>query len=117
MVPLVHLSYVPSVCATLFKVKIGIIMLLTPLETGILTNERALMFYYSKLKSRAVASGFSIPSLTEFPGYAPTEMLKNDEISTVDAGYVHALRILIPVNPTYYGSTSPVWTFAGTIVA
>ena len=92
-------------------------MLLTPLPAGILTNERAIMFYYSRLKTQAVAGGFAVPSLTEFPGYAPTEMLKNDEISTVDAGYVHALRLLIPVNPAYYGSVNPVWTFAGTIVA
>ena len=92
-------------------------MLLTPLAAGILTNERALMFYYTRLKTQAVAGGFAVPQITEYPGYAPSEMLKNDEIPSVDGGYIHALRILIPVNPTYYGSSSPVWSFAGIIVA
>lgn len=92
-------------------------MLLTPLATGILTNERALLFYYSRLKTQAVSGGFAVPQITEYPGYAPSEMLKNDEISTVDGGYVHALRILVPVNPSYYGSAQPVWNFAGVIIA
>jgi len=91
-------------------------MLLTALGAGVTTNERALLFYYTRLRTQAVAGGFSVPSLTEFPGYAPTEMLKNDDIPTVDGGYVQALRILIPVNPSYYGSASPIWNFAGIII-
>jgi len=91
-------------------------MLLTPPAVGVNTNERAILFYYTRLLAQAVQGGFAIPSLTEFPGYAPTEQLTHNGISTVDAGYVQALRILIPVNPQFYGSPSPVWNFAGIIV-
>jgi len=91
-------------------------MLLSPLPPGILTNERAVMFYYSALRTQAVSGGFAIPSLVEYPGYAPSEMLSHNEISTVDAGYVHALRLLIPVNPAFYGASSPVWEYSGVIV-
>jgi len=91
-------------------------MNLTPLAAGVSTNERALLFYYTRLLTQAVSGGFAVPSLTEFPGYAPTEQLTNNGIATVDGGYVQALRILIPVNPTFYGSASPVWNFAGIII-
>ena len=94
-------------------------MLLTPLPTDVTTHEQNILWSFTKLKTALAAATLSVTNpkqVIESQGYYASEIISIQEIASVDGGPRHILRILMPVKPEYYGSSNPVWKFAGVIV-
>lgn len=91
-------------------------MLLTTRPAGVTTHEENLMWSVAELIRGQHASGAVPTQITEANGYYPSDIITTTPIRTVDGGYRHVVRVLMPINPLYYGSTTPVWDFAGNIV-
>ena len=91
-------------------------MLLTTRPATVLTHEENLMWSFTELVRAQNSSGTAPTQITEANGYYPSDVLTSTPIRTVDGGYRHVLRVLMPVSPLYYGSTTPVFKFAGNIV-
>ena len=91
-------------------------MLLTPRPTTVTTHEENLMWSFTELLRGQNQSGTAPVQITESNGYYPSDILTATPIRSVDGGYRHILRILMPVSPLSYGSSTPVYEFAGNIV-
>lgn len=91
-------------------------MLLTPRSTTVTTHEENIMWSVSELIQGQHANGLAPTQITEANGYYPSDVITVTPIRTVDGGYRHVVRILMPVDPLYYGSSTPVYEFAGNIV-
>ena len=51
----------------------------------------------------------------EAEGYYASDVISIQEISPPIGPPRHIIRILVPVNPEYYGASQPVWEFAGAL--
>ena len=92
-------------------------MLLTPKPASVDTFEENISWSVAQLIMAQAASGTLPLQITEQGGYFASDVISVLPIRTVDGGYRHVIRILMPVNPGYYGSNIPVWEFVGQIVA
>jgi hypothetical protein len=93
-------------------------MLLTATPPGITTHEQNILWSLSELRKQLYSQSTSTAhphQVIEAQGYYPSDVVAIQEIRSVDGGSRHVLRVLMPVSPDYYGSASPVWTFAGEI--
>jgi hypothetical protein len=94
-------------------------MILGTIPPEIQTKEAMIVWAFSGLRS-ALKDSVPTPQypekITEAAGYFPSDILAVQELSTIDGGERHIIRILMPVDPQYYGSTTPVWQFVGTVV-
>lgn len=94
-------------------------MLLGTIPPEILTKEALIVWAFAELRAAQVAA-IDSPAypkqITETHGFFPGDTLSIQDIHTVDGGYRHILRAVIPVDPAYYGSPNPVWQFAETLV-
>lgn len=91
-------------------------MLLTTRPAAVTTHEENLLWSFTELLRASNSSGAAPTQVTEANGFYPSDVLTTTPIRTVDGGYRHILRVLMPVSPLYYGSSTPVWDFAGNIV-
>lgn len=91
-------------------------MILTTRPSTVTTHEENLMWSLTELIRAQHASGTAPTQITEANGYYPSDVITTTPIRTVDGGYRHVVRVLMPINPQYYGSTTPVYEFAGNIV-
>lgn len=91
-------------------------MLLTPKPLSVDTHEENIMWSVAELVKAQAASGVLPLQITEQGGYYPSDTISAVPIRTVDGGYRHVVRILMPVNPGFYGSNIPVWEFVGQLV-
>ena len=94
-------------------------MLLGTVPPEILTKEAMLVWCFATLRAAqtiAVASPEFPKQVTETSGFFPGDNITIQDLHTVDGGYCHVLRCVMPVDPAYYGSSSPVWQFAETLV-
>lgn len=90
-------------------------MLLTPKPSTVATHEQNIVWSITELIKAQNNSGYLPTQITEANGYYPSDIVSVVPIRTVDGGYRHVLRILMPVNPGYYGAAFPVWQFVGDI--
>ena len=91
-------------------------MLLTPKPASVDTHEENILWSVAELMKAQAASGTLPLQITEQGGYFASDVISVLPIRTVDGGYRHVIRILMPVNPGDYGSNIPVWEFVGQIV-
>lgn len=91
-------------------------MLLTPKPASVTTHERNILWSVAALIGAQASSGLLPPKIIEADGYFPADIVQVTPIRTVDGGYRHVVRVLMPVNPAFYGSTIPVWEFVGDII-
>jgi len=93
-------------------------MLLTPRPPEIITHEQNILWSFAQIKT-ALAAAAAAPEypkqVIEAMGFFASEVVSIQEISSVDGGPRHVLRVLMPVTPDYYGSSNPVWKFAKSI--
>lgn len=92
-------------------------MQLTPKPLSVDTHEENILWSTAELIKAQAASGVLPLQITEQGGYYASDVISVTPIRTVDGGYRHVVRILMPVNPGFYGSNIPVWEFVGQIVA
>ena len=93
-------------------------MLLPPTRpTSVTTHERNIIWSVAEL-IKAQAAGGALPlQITEQYGYFPSDTISALPVRTVDGGYRHVIRLLMPINPGFYGSNIPVWEFVGQLIA
>lgn len=91
-------------------------MILTPRPATVTTHERNIIWSVSSLIGVQAASGLQPPKIVEADGYYGSDIVQVTPIRTVDGGYRHVVRVLVPVNPAFYGSNIPVWEFVGDII-
>jgi hypothetical protein len=95
------------------------IMLLGTVPPEVLTKEAMIVWAFATLR-QAMNDAPDSPAypkrITETAGFFPSEVIQIQELSTVDGGPRHILRVVMPIDPNYYGSSSPVWQFAETLV-
>jgi hypothetical protein len=92
-------------------------MLLTTKPATVLTHEQNILWSFSEL--RRMLNGQPVNDtaprrVVETEGYYASDVLSVAEIGA-HVEPRHALRILIPVKPGFYGASQAVWEFAGTI--
>lgn len=93
-------------------------MLLPPTRpSSVDTHEENIMWSVAELIKAQASSGVLPLQITEQAGYFPSDTIGATPIRTVDGGYRHVVRILMPVNPGFYGSNIPVWEFVGQLVS
>lgn len=81
------------------------------------THEENIVWSVAELMKAQASSGTLPLQITEQAGYFPGDTISATPIRTVDGGYRHVIRILMPVNPGFYGSNIPVWEFVGQLVS
>lgn len=91
-------------------------MLLTPKPSTVTTHERNIIWSVSSLISAQANSGLQPPKIIEAEGFFASDIVQVTPIRSVDGGYRHVVRLLVPVNPAYYGAALPVWEFTGDII-
>lgn len=94
-------------------------MLMTPRPLDITTHEENILWSFTQIKTNLSAATISTQypkQIIEAQGYYASEVVSVQEISSVDGGPRHILRILMPVVPAYYGSSNPVWKFVRSII-
>lgn len=91
-------------------------MLLTPKPASVTTHEENIMWSVCSLISAQANSGLQPPRIIEADGYFASDIVQVTPIRTVDGGYRHVVRLLMPVNPAFYGAAIPVWEFVGDII-
>lgn len=91
-------------------------MLLTPKPPAVTTHERNIIWSAATLIGTQASSGLLPPKVIEAEGYFPSDIIQITPIRTVDGGYRHVVRLLMPVNPAFYGAAIPVWEFTGDII-
>lgn len=91
-------------------------MLLTPRPSEVTTHEMNILWSVATLIQAQANSTTPPPRIIEAEGYFPSDIISVTPIRTVDGGYRHVTRLLMPVNPAFYGSAIPVWRFVGDIV-
>lgn len=92
-------------------------MLLTTRPATVTTHERNIVWSVSTLIAAQANSGLQPPKIIEADGYFPSDIIQVSPIRTIDGGYRHVTRILVPVNPAFYGAAIPVWEFVGDIIS
>lgn len=92
-------------------------MLLPTPPASVDTCEEMIMFCVSKIIQAQAAAGSLPLQITEQYGYFPSDTVTSVPLRTVDGGYRQVVRLLIPVNPGYFGSNIPIWEFTGQLVA
>lgn len=80
------------------------------------THERNIIWSVATLIATQSNSGLLPPKIIEADGYFPSDIIQVTPIRTVDGGYRHVVRLLVPVNPAFYGAAIPVWEFTGDII-
>lgn len=91
-------------------------MLLTPRPVTVTTHERNIIWSVASLIGVQANSGLQPPKILEAEGYFASDIVQVTPIRSVDGGYRHVVRVLVPVNPAFYGSNIPVWEFVGDII-
>ena len=91
-------------------------MLLSAKPPEVLTNESMIMFLYCKILNEQANAGVAPIQITEGYGYYPSETLSAIPVRTVDGGDRQIIRILMPVDRRYFGSSNPIWEHTGIIV-
>lgn len=94
-------------------------MIIGTIPPDIATMEQLITWGVSELRrelSEANPSAQYPQRITEAQGYFPSEVIAIQEISTIDGGSRHILRILMPVAAAYYGANQPVYQFCGQIL-
>jgi hypothetical protein len=74
------------------------------------------MWSLTELIKAQHSSGTAPTQITEANGYYPSDVITCTPIRTVDGGYRQVVRILMPMSPLYFGSSTPAYEFAGNIV-
>lgn len=92
-------------------------MLLGTKPASVDTHEENIAWSIAMLIQGQAVSGSLPLQVTEQYGYFPSDTITATPIRTVDGGYRHVMRVLMPINPAFYGSNIPVWEFVGQIVA
>lgn len=92
-------------------------MLLTPFPVEVTTNEAGIMFLVAKLIQAQASAGTLPLQITEQAGYYPSDLITAVPLRTVDGGNRQVIRILMPVNAGYFGSSLPIWQFTGQLVS
>lgn len=91
-------------------------MLLGTKPATVTTHERNIIWSVATLIGTQASSGLLPPKIIEAEGYFPSDIIQVSPIRTVDGGYRHVVRLLMPVNPAFYGAAIPVWEFTGDII-
>lgn len=91
-------------------------MILGTKPATVTTHERNIIWSASTLIGTQASSGLLPPKIIEADGYFASDIIQITPIRTVDGGYRHVVRILMPVNPAFYGAAIPVWEFTGDII-
>lgn len=91
-------------------------MLLTTRPSEITTHEQNIAWSISQLIQAQATATTLPPKVIEAEGYFPSDIIAVTPIRTVDGGYRHVMRVLMPVNPAFYGASIPVWRFVGDII-
>ena len=91
-------------------------MLLGTKPSTVTTHERNIIWSVATLIGTQANSGLLPPKIIEAEGYFPGDIIQITPIRTVDGGYRHVVRVLMPVNPAFYGAAIPVWEFTGDII-
>lgn len=91
-------------------------MLLGTKPTAVTTHERNIIWSASTLIGAQASSGLLPPKVVEADGYFASDIIQITPIRTIDGGYRHVVRLLMPVNPAFYGAAIPVWEFTGDII-
>jgi hypothetical protein len=91
-------------------------MLLGTKPATVTTHERNIIWSAATLIGTQASSGLLPPKIIEAEGYFPSDIIQITPIRTVDGGYRHVVRLLMPVNPAFYGAAIPVWEFTGDII-
>lgn len=91
-------------------------MLLTTRPSTVTTHERNIIWSICSLISAQANSGLAPGKIIEADGYFESDLIQVTPIRTVNGGYRHVVRILVPVNPAFYGAALPVWEFVGDII-
>jgi chorismate mutase len=94
-------------------------MLLGTIPPEILTKEAMIVWAVATLREGmvdAVDSPAFPKKITETNGFFPSDVISLQELNTVDGGYRHVIRVLMPVDPSYYGGSNSVWQYAETLV-
>lgn len=94
-------------------------MIIGTIPPSIATMEQLITWGISELRrelSEANPTAQYPAKITEAQGYFPSDVIAIQEVSTVDGGSRHILRVLMPVSPAYYGASAPVHEFCGLIL-
>ena len=91
-------------------------MLLGTKPATVTTHERNIIWSVATLIGTQSSSGLLPPKIIEAEGYFSSDIIQVTPIRTVDGGYRHVVRLLMPVNPAFYGAAIPVWEFTGDII-
>ena len=91
-------------------------MLLTTRPAAVTTHERNILWSVATLIAAQANSGLQPPKIIEADGYFPGDIIQVSPIRSVDGGYRHIVRLMMPVNPAFYGASIPVWEFCGDII-
>lgn len=91
-------------------------MILGTIPSDIATKEALLVWVVGEMRREIFEANPSAQypqKVTEAQGFFPSDVVSIQEISSVDGGPRHVLRVLMPVNPAYYGASNPVYQYAG----
>lgn len=91
-------------------------MVIGTIPADIATKEALLVWTVAEMRKeimQATPTAQYPQTITEAQGYFPSDVISIQEIKTVDGGSRHILRVLMPVNPAYYGASQSVYQFAG----
>lgn len=94
-------------------------MVIGTIPADIATKEQLIVWAVAEIRRELAAANASVQypkQITEAQGYFPSDVIAIQEISTVDGGSRHILRVLMPVSPAYYGADAPVYQFCGQIL-
>lgn len=93
-------------------------MLLTPKPNTVLTHEQNIMWSISVLRGMLNSQPVNTTAprkIVEAEGFYASDVISIQDINPPADDPHQVLRILMPVTPDYYGSSRPVWEFAGNL--
>ena len=93
-------------------------MLLTLKPASVLTHEQNILWSASELRQTLVSqpeNDTAPRKLIEAEGYYASDVISVHEIFPPAGKPRHVIRLLVPIEPGYYGASQPVWNFAGAL--
>jgi hypothetical protein len=90
-------------------------MLLGPKPATVLTHEQniawSLSEIISELENPTLSDALFPVQVTESQGYYPSEVISVQPVRTVDGGFRHIYRVLMPIAAASYAGSKAVWDF------
>lgn len=87
----------------------------SPRPISVTTHEQNIAWSFSELlkelESPTLSDTVFPIQITESMGYYPSDVISVQPVRTVDGGYRHIYRLLMPVAAASYSGSKPIWEF------